>query len=150
MPHGATPEWRISLTHVLSDAEYRLVYFSPDPFLGSRVAVAALLRTAHGVQAVMPSKRLDPASFGGEDAECLVEAALRNLMAAASLDGLPSGLGPHFTLASELRTIPSEIEEPAAWLAAVLGEKAIQYVSERWLDAHCLDDTDFNDPPPGR
>lgn len=83
----------------------------------------------------MPSKRLDPASLGGEDAEFLVEVALRNLMAATNLDGLPSGLGPHFTLASELRTIPSEIEEPAAWLAAVLGEKAIQYVSERWLDA---------------
>jgi hypothetical protein len=103
----------------MTAAEYKFVYFSPDPFIGSKVPVAALLRTSEGVQAV-PANTLNAACIGGSDVEFLVRAALRNLERATNLDQLPLSLGPHFTLASDVRTIPSKVGEPGAWLASVL------------------------------
>lgn len=101
-------------------AEYRFVYFSPDPFIGSKIPVAALLRTSHGVSAVAPSKPLNPACLGGSDVDFLLRAAFRNLETASDLNQLPFSLGPHFTLASNVRMVPSKIEDATAWLASML------------------------------
>lgn len=103
----------------MTAAEYKFVYFSPDPFVGAKIPVAALLRTSKGVQAVA-AKALNTSCIGGSDVEFLVRAALRNLERATDLDQLPLSVGPHFTLASDVRTIPAKIEAPSAWLASVL------------------------------
>ena len=104
----------------MTAAEYKFVYFSPDPFVGSKIPVAALLRTSRGVQAVAPTVPLNAARVGGGDVEFPIRAAMRNLERSTNLEQLPLSLGPHFTLASDTRTIPSKIEEPDAWLASIL------------------------------
>jgi hypothetical protein len=94
--------------------EYRIIYFTPDPFLGGRIPVGAYVSTGEDV-IVMKS---DCRAVNGPQAKLLVRSALRDI-AAAGVHRLPTGVGPHFTL-GECRTVPSGVESAEVWLKALL------------------------------
>lgn len=103
--------------------EYRIVYFSPDPFVGGRIAVAALMRTRDGVRAVSSRSLPSAECTGGADVNMLLRTAVRSMEAPLSLGELPTGIGPHFSLAPDIRSIPAKIAKPEEWLAGLLSHR---------------------------
>jgi hypothetical protein len=101
--------------------EYRLIYFSPDPFLGGRIPVAALMRTAQGIKAVSADSLPGAQCTGGPHMAFLLRTAVQTIDDdARSIDELPPSLGPHFSLAGDVRSIPAKIAKPDEWLAKLL------------------------------
>jgi hypothetical protein len=94
--------------------EYRIIYFTPDPFLGGRVPVGAYVNTGEDVIVVKSNGH----AVEGADAKFLVRSALRDI-AAADVHRLPTSVGPHFTL-GEFRNVPSGVGDPSAWLQGLL------------------------------
>ncbi len=94
--------------------DYRIIYFTPDPFLGGRIPVGAYVDTGEDVIVVKSNGH----ALKGPEAKLLVRSALRDI-AAADVHRLPTGVGPHFSL-GEFRSVPSGIEDPAAWLQGLL------------------------------
>jgi hypothetical protein len=99
---------------VTTAGEYRVIYFSPDPFLGARIPVAALLRTDDGVKAVVPKAAIETAA--DPNATFLLRLGLRNLSGGRDIDILPPSLGPHFSLAAHVRDVPAKVDRPDLWL----------------------------------
>ena len=64
-------------------AQYRLVHFVPDPFLGGRVPIAALLRTPDGVQVVRVPHLPGPHCLGGRARAATVQLVVEDLEAVA-------------------------------------------------------------------
>lgn len=95
--------------------EYRIIYFTPDPFLGGRVPVGAYVNTGADVVVVKSNGH----AVEGREAKLLVRSALRDVAASDDVSRLPTGVGPHFTL-GEFRTVPSGVEDPAAWLLGLI------------------------------
>lgn len=90
--------------------EYRLIYFTPDPFLGGRIPVGAIVRTGDvGITLVASNGH----AVQGKDAKFLVRTTLRDN--ASEGIGPWLNIGPHFTL-GETRSVPSGIESAEAWL----------------------------------
>jgi len=90
-------------------ATYNTVYFTPDPFVGTRFCVAALLETGGGRVAITADVLPEAACVGGEGARRLLQIHLNKLQAE------PLSLGPHLTI-SEPRSIPQGVGHPEAWL----------------------------------
>jgi hypothetical protein len=123
-------------------AEFRIVHFVSDPFLGARIPVAALLRDHANVVRVVRAQRLPaPECLGGPKHA----AALRMILdaldsapafdrlpqavevvaqlqygledSAPAFDRLPQAVGPFATMA-EPRAVPDDVPAPAKWLGS--------------------------------
>ena len=94
---------------------YRIVYFVPDPFLGERIAIAAL---ADGVGLVRRPR--DLAELGLDAAaRSLVHASLAELERVAPEGELPIAVGPQ-VVGGPVRSVPSGVTDPAQWIASAM------------------------------
>lgn len=100
-------------------ARYRIVHFVPDPFVGSRVPVAALVEQ-HGTLSVAKVPSLpSPTCLGGRQAWSLVQVMLDDLAEATRFDRLPAGLGPQAHL-DAVRRVPDGVVEAKKWVETML------------------------------
>ncbi len=97
------------------NARYRLVHFVPDPFLGGRVPVAALIESGERVTLRRFSHLPDIGCVGGSRAASVMQMALEDIEADRRFDHLPAGAGPHAVLDSVLE-VPADIADPVAWV----------------------------------
>lgn len=99
-------------------AEFRIVHFVSDPFLGARIPVAALLRDRANVVRVVRAQRLpDPECLGGPKYAAALRMVLDSLDNAPTFDRLPQAVGPFATMA-EPRTVPDDVHDAAKWLGS--------------------------------
>ncbi len=98
---------------------YRLVHFTIDPFLGDRIAIAALV-SSDGVLTVVPLPSPHGWTCLGGAAVSLMKRGLEELKGATSIDRLPVSMGPSFSLWDK-REIPPSFGEPVAWVRKALG-----------------------------
>ena len=96
-------------------AQYRIVHFVPQPFLGAKIPVAALVRHGGATRVVAADRQLDADSVGGVAQAATLRMLLRALEG-ASFDDLPATAGPHAVL-DEPRAIPDSVD-PLAWVSA--------------------------------
>lgn len=85
---------------------YRLVYFVPDPFLGGRIPIAALVEEEGAVQVVRMPRLPCPDCLGGAAAASIVKMSLMDLEEVTALDERPEGLGPQVEI-GEAREVPA-------------------------------------------
>ncbi|MCI0674123.1 MAG: hypothetical protein L0Y64_27055, partial [Myxococcaceae bacterium] len=97
-------------------ARFRIVHFMPDPFAGTRFAVAALVRDQGSRVHVARAPQLPgPACVGGRPFSSLLHMALEDLQGVRSFDALPASVGPHVLLSDE-KAVPSSVVDPVAWV----------------------------------
>ena len=95
-------------------ALFRVVTYVPDPFIGSRVPIAALV-SASGSVVVLPATRLPCAAcLGGESALELVRDVLATLARGTAFDRLPSSVGPQVAL-GDVYEVP-DATAPVSWV----------------------------------
>jgi hypothetical protein len=97
-------------------AQYRLVYFVPDPFRGERVAVAAL---ADGVGVVPRPGGLAGLGLLDAGARSLVHASLAELATVGPARDLPITIGPQI-VGGPMHTVPAGVTNVASWLATTI------------------------------
>ena len=102
----------------MSISEYRLVHFVPNPIAGARVAVAALLNAAGGVEVVRPESTPDADCLGSLRAATLLSAVRPCLERLADFSELPAELGPLFIL-GQVQQLPAT-DAPKELLARLL------------------------------
>jgi hypothetical protein len=100
-------------------ARYRIVHFVPDPFLGGRVPIAALLEDHGRVTVVRVPHLPGPQCLGSRARAHTVQLLLADLETVASLDTRPVVAGPQALFDLPV-PVPAGIGDPAAWLAALL------------------------------
>jgi hypothetical protein len=99
--------------------EYRLIHFVPDPFLGGRVPVAAVVQGADGLR-VMEAPRLPGVMcLGRKSAVVTIRHVLEDLTRVESFDRLPGSVGPQVVL-GDAHSIPPGTDDPVAWLTRLL------------------------------
>jgi hypothetical protein len=100
-------------------ATYRLVHFVPDPFVESRVPIAALV-THNGSLSVVRAKSVPSARcLGGNRQAAVVQMMLEDLSHAGAGARLPSTLGPQAVLGDE-RAVPPAVADPLQWVARLV------------------------------
>lgn len=105
----------------MSGRFYRLVFFTPNPFDGSRFALAALVEI-DGSVCVAAAKRFPCAACVGGEAALQQARMVVNLLSEAGTPGhartiarMSDTAGPNFSLGEE-RRVPSAVADPVAWL----------------------------------
>lgn len=102
----------------MATARYRLVHFVPDPFVGARVPVAAVLE-ADGRTSVHRLPHLPgPECLGGKERATALHMVLEGLGELASFERLPVALGPQ-ALLDDAREVPRGVDAQA-WLEDAL------------------------------
>jgi hypothetical protein len=97
-------------------AQYRLVYFVPDPFRGERVAIAAL---ADGVGVVPRPGGLAGLGLLDTGARSLVRASLAELATVGPARELPITIGPQI-VGGPTHTVPAGVTNVASWLTTTI------------------------------
>lgn len=100
-------------------ARYRLVHFVPDPFLGGRVPVAALVEQDGAVSVARLPHLPGPACLGGQAAWSLVQIVLDDLAETTRFDHPPDCLGPQ-ALFDKVRLVPAGVVDAKNWVEATL------------------------------
>ncbi len=96
--------------------EYRVIHFVPDPFIGTRFAVGALVRD--GTTITFEKAQHIPAApcLGGDAVLATLEAILRDMDdASLTFATLPESIGPHASL-DTTRQVPVGVRYPLAWV----------------------------------
>lgn len=88
-------------------ASYRLLFFSPDPFLGARFPLGAVLHVDGVVRIVRAPHLPGTDCLGGADLAVAVRRLHARLDSIESADTLPPAFGPYATL-SERRSVPPD------------------------------------------
>ena len=103
-------------------ARYRIIHFVPDPFLGGRVPIAALVEQSDGRIHVAKSPHIPgPNCLGSRAASSLVQIILDDLSSAATrFDRLPISIGPQAILDEKPREIPHGVKDPVHWIESRL------------------------------
>jgi hypothetical protein len=104
----------------MTSARYRLIHFVPDPFLGGRVPVGAMVQ-AGGLVTVLPVKHVPGAACLGSPARAAAASMLVDELASVSaFDSLPVSLGPQAVLDLP-REVPAGVD-PRMWVEKALLE----------------------------
>jgi hypothetical protein len=112
-------------------ARYRVVHFVPDPFLGGRVPIAALVEYDGGKVAIARATHLPGADcLGGRDVFFTAQLILEDLAHATRFDRLPSSIGPHAFL-DQPYEVPRNVKDPLAWINTCLFPHEIRSRHER-------------------
>lgn len=97
------------------NAEFRIVHYLTDPFLGGRLPVAALVREGDSVRLVRAQHLPGTECLGGPKHLATLRMILDNLAVALDFDRLPQSAGP-FAVMTERLPIPDEITDPDKWV----------------------------------
>jgi hypothetical protein len=101
-------------------AEFRVIHFISDPFLGARIPVAALLREDDDVVRLIRAQHLPGAEcLGGAEYSAALRMVLECLDSSPTFDQLPLTVGPLAIMAEPVR-VPDAIRDPVKWLQQVL------------------------------
>jgi hypothetical protein len=97
-------------------AEFRIVHFLSDPFLGGRIPVAALLRDRDDNVRVIRARHVPGAEcLGGAKYAAALRMVLDCLEGSPAFDRLPQAVGPFATVAEPM-PVPEGVHDPALWL----------------------------------
>jgi hypothetical protein len=106
-------------------AEFRIVHFVSDPFLGTRIPVAAVLRESKNSVRVVRAQHLPgPECLGGAKFSASLRMLLDRLDKAPMFDRLPPTVGP-FAMMASAQTVPEGIQDPAKWLGLHVLPRAV-------------------------
>lgn len=94
---------------------YKIIYFTPDPFLGGGIPIAALATDGERTMLVRKQADVSDSCLGGAEATWLVSSVMEDLESQPRIEGLPSSVGPHFSLGKNIQ-IPSGLANPLGWL----------------------------------
>jgi hypothetical protein len=112
-------------------ARYRLLQYVTDPFAGTRVPFAAIVRQGGILRTTRAQHIPGPDCVGGAGAGALLRAVSELLDQVTSFDDLPGTFGPHFTL-SEPWSVPAEVVDAVDWIRSnVLPRKIAEATAER-------------------
>lgn len=100
-------------------ARFRIVHFVPDPFAGSRIAIAALVNVNGRWELARARSLPGIACAGGLRAYSTMQMILERLSTTERLDGLPASVGPQAVLGDE-KEVPTGISDPTAWVQAMV------------------------------
>jgi hypothetical protein len=100
-------------------ARFRIVHFSPDPFLGTRIPIAALLDVGGRVEVHSVPHIPGPECLGGSAAAAAVRMILEDLDDVEEFDRLPMSAGPHAVL-DEPSDVPRGVNDAQRWLERTL------------------------------
>jgi hypothetical protein len=101
-------------------ARYRLVHFIPDPFLGGRVPIAAIVDRGSGSIDIARIPHIPgPACLGGLATSAVVQIILEDLESATHFDRLPLTVGPQVVFGRPW-DIPHGVEDPISWIQSNL------------------------------
>lgn len=99
-------------------AEFRIVHFLSDPFLGGRIPVAAVLRDRENNVRVIRARHMPGAEcLGGARYAAALRMVLDCLDGSPAFDRLPSSVGPFATMADPM-PVPEGVRDPARWLGS--------------------------------
>lgn len=101
------------------NARFKLVHFVSDPFLRSRIPIAALVECNGVVSLVKASHIPGPACLGGRARSATVQMILERLANVHEFEQLPKGFGPQAVLDQAI-DVPSTIEDAPRWVQSLL------------------------------
>lgn len=101
------------------NARYRIVHFVPDPFLGTRLPIAALVEDRGRLHVANVPNLPGPQCLGGVGAWALVQTILADLHEAWAFDRPPECLGPQAVFGEE-RRVPGGVENARTWVERLL------------------------------
>lgn len=97
-------------------ASYRVVHFTPDPFVEARFPLGAVVQDAEGRVQVVQAKRLPSADcLGDAQLAYLAERLRGHLDSITSIDALPPIFGPYTELGRRYE-LPVEVRDPVLWV----------------------------------
>ena len=97
-------------------AEFRIVHFLIDPFLGGRIPIAALLRDRENTLRVIRARHIPGAEcLGGAKYAAALRMVLDCLDGSPMFDRLPQTVGP-FAMVANPMSVPEGVHDPALWL----------------------------------
>ncbi|HYH96249.1 hypothetical protein [Hyalangium sp.] len=100
-------------------ARFRIVHFVPDPFAGSRIAIAAIVNVNGRWELARARSLPGVACAGGLRAYSTMQMILERLSATERFDRLPFSIGPQAVLGEEIE-VPTGVSDPAAWVEAMV------------------------------
>lgn len=95
--------------------KYRLVYFTPDPFSGSRFAIGALVGNEQAASFTRADHIPGPACVGGPAAWLSLQKSLESLSSLERLEA-DRGFASQLISMSELSNVPRACPDPVAWV----------------------------------
>ena len=98
-------------------AEFRIIRFFSDPYLGPRFPVAAVFRERDRVHFVRAERLPDAHCLGGSMYAATLAEILQTLEHSPRFDQLPIAVGPSVAM-MEPDTVPSEVTNVADWLTS--------------------------------
>ncbi len=96
---------------------YRLIHFTPDPFISSRVPIGAIIEDKAGISVLQAPRLPDAGCLGGQSEWAMLNLLLEDLHQITSIDALPSCMGPHAIL-DDIYLVPNKVENVAHWVSA--------------------------------
>lgn len=109
-------------------AEFRVVHYLTNPFLGGRIPVAALVRVGGSVRLVRAQHLPGTECLGGPKHLAALRMILENLDVSPDFDRLPQSAGP-FAVMTERLPVPAEISDPEKWVRCHILPTALPDVS---------------------
>lgn len=118
-------------------AAFRVVHFLPDPLLGGRVPLAAIVRHDGGLTLARVPHLAGDALLGRASATAVMHIILDDLARLDSFDALPRSVGPQVVL-DDPRDVPVGVEDPVEWVRGLLGSvrDGKRSTSDRTHDRH--------------
>ncbi len=101
------------------NARYRMVHYVPDPFVGARVPLAALVMVDGAVEVVKVPNIPGPACLGSRSRAAVASMILDDLTMVTGFDRLPPSIGPH-ALLDQAYEVPDGVRDVTAWLTNLL------------------------------
>jgi hypothetical protein len=96
---------------------YRLIHFTPDPFISARVPIGAIIEDRAGISVLQAPRLPDAGCLGGQSEWAMLHLLLEDLHQITSIDALPSCMGPHAIL-DDIYLVPNKVENVAHWVSA--------------------------------
>lgn len=98
-------------------SRYRLVYFIPDHFCGTRIPIGATLKSDKGVDVVFAGHIPDANCLGGRAKANLLKSILHDIHNWRRGDELPESVGPHAILSEEYG-VPDGVNDAKHWISS--------------------------------
>ncbi len=110
-------------------ARFRLVHFVPDPFLGGRIPIAAIVQADEGISVLRMQHIPGPHCLGGRAAAATVQMVLDDLAQVHDFDSLPKSMGPQAILGNP-QQVPVAVTNETAWINSLLSSLRVDTVTE--------------------